>query len=116
MAVQCRHRTATVRERTGARNLAHLHQVLPLKDSRLYTRRLCPAFQPEEKDVRPCLAGTAHLLPSGSGTFVESAAYIERNPARARMVEHAGQYEWASSARLALAANPGFLDLSAWQA
>lgn len=46
-----------------------------------------------------------------------AAAYIERNPVRARIVEHAGQYEWSSApAHLGLAGNPGFLDLSAWQA
>jgi putative transposase len=46
-----------------------------------------------------------------------AAAYVERNPVRARMVEHAGQYEWSSApAHLGLAVHPGFLDLSAWQA
>jgi putative transposase len=46
-----------------------------------------------------------------------AAAYIERNPVRARIVEHAWQYAWSSaSTHVGLTANPGFLDLSAWQA
>ena len=46
-----------------------------------------------------------------------TAAYIERNPVRARIVEHAGQFEWSSaSTHLGLAENPGFLDMSTWQA
>jgi putative transposase len=45
-----------------------------------------------------------------------AAAYIERNPVRAGIVEHAGQYEWSSApTHLGLTANLGFLDLSAWQ-
>src|SRR5947207_11004292 len=32
MAVHRPHRTATVRERTGAKNLTHLHRVFPLKE------------------------------------------------------------------------------------
>jgi len=45
-----------------------------------------------------------------------AAAYIERNPVRAGIVEHAGQYEWSSApAHLGLAVDPGLLDLRAWQ-
>jgi len=46
-----------------------------------------------------------------------AAAYVERNPVRARMVEHAWQHAWSSaSTHVGRTANPGFLDLSAWQA
>jgi putative transposase len=38
-------------------------------------------------------------------------------PVRACIVEHAWQYAWSSaSTHVGLTANPGFLDLSAWQA
>lgn len=46
-----------------------------------------------------------------------AAAYVERNPSRARIVDHPGDYPWSSApVHLGLAANPGLLDLSAWQA
>jgi len=46
-----------------------------------------------------------------------AAAYVERNPSRARLVDHPGEYPWSSAAlHSGLAANTGFLDLSAWQA
>lgn len=46
-----------------------------------------------------------------------AAAYVERNPSRARIVEHPGEYPWSSApVHLGLTANAGFLDLSAWQA
>jgi putative transposase len=56
-----------------------------------------------------CPLDAAHLW--------RAAAYIERNPVRARMVQHAWQYEWSSaSTHVGLTANPGFLDLPEWQA
>ena len=46
-----------------------------------------------------------------------AAAYVERNPVRARIVKQAWKYEWSSAAaHVGLAANPGFLDFGAWSA
>jgi putative transposase len=48
---------------------------------------------------------------------VESGGVHRAEPVRARIVEHAGQFEWSSAAtHLGLAENSGFLDVSAWQA
>jgi putative transposase len=55
--------------------------------------------------------------PLESAHLWRAAAYIERNPSRARIVEHPGEYPWSSApVHLGLTANAGFLDLSAWQA
>ena len=45
-----------------------------------------------------------------------AAAYVERNPSRARIVEHPGDYPWSSAPmHLGLTANAGLLDLTPWQ-
>ena len=44
-------------------------------------------------------------------------AYVERNPVRARMVEHADRFRWSSAAvRLGLRPNRGLVDLQPWGA
>jgi putative transposase len=53
--------------------------------------------------------------PLESAHLWRAAAYVERNPIRARLVEQASQYPWSSaSLHLGLSANPLGLDLSAW--
>ena len=53
-----------------------------------------------------CPLGPTHLW--------RAMAYVERNPVRAGMVEHAAQYEWSSArAHLGLAKADGFLELAA---
>lgn len=56
-----------------------------------------------------CPLDTAHLW--------RAMAYVERNPVRARMVEHAEQYPWSSARlHLGLTDGAGFADLTTWQA
>jgi hypothetical protein len=85
--------------------------------ARPYSRRFRAPLQPPKEDLRPCLAGAVLLLPPGSAHLWRAAAYVERNPSRARIVEHPGEYPWSSApVHLGLTANAGFLDLSAGQA
>ena len=46
----------------------------------------------------------------------QAMAYVERNPVRARIVDHADAYHWSSAAAHLARTEPGVLDLSAWSA
>jgi hypothetical protein len=64
-----------------------------------YASRLRVSLQPPKEDLRRCLALAVPLLSLGARHVWRAAAHVERNPSRARIVEHPGEYPRARTFR-----------------
>ena len=102
-------------------NHVHLIAVPQQKDSFARTFRRVHAGYARAIHMR--LRRVGHLWQARYGSapmdekhFWAAMLYVERNPVRARLTEHAEQWKWSSAQAHLKGANAGLLDLVPWRA